>query len=126
MSESEPLARLTEEELLDTLYKILANRQRRRILRCLADHPVPVSTSQLATEIATLEYGSESSGISEEQQSDALVSLHHIHLPVLNEVGIVSWDRDNYSVAISPTLQELVVTTTGSVLDVSVSVDKTT
>jgi DNA-binding transcriptional ArsR family regulator len=126
MSESEPLLQLSEDELLDTLYKILADRQRRRILRYLTDHPEPVSTSQLATEILTLEYGSELSAISEEQQSDTHVSLLHIHLPVLNKAGILHWDRETDSVAISPTLQELVVTTTGNILDLSVSVNNTT
>ncbi len=124
MSEERPLSRLSEEELLDTLYKILANRQRRRILRYLADHLKPISTSQLATEMVTLESGSESSSIPTEQQSDTHVSLLHAHLPVLNEAGLVSWDRDRDSVVISPHLEELVVTTSGSVLDVSVSVEK--
>jgi DNA-binding transcriptional ArsR family regulator len=123
MSEERPLSRLSEEELLDTLYKILANRQRRRILRYLADHLKPISTSQLATEMVTLEYGSESSSIPT-QQSDTHVSLLHAHLPVLSEAGLVSWDRDRDSVGISPHLEELVVTTSGSVLDVSVSVEK--
>lgn len=124
MSEERPLSLFSEDELLDTLYKILANRQRRRILRYLADHPKPISTSQLVTEMVTLEYGSESSSIPTEQQSDTHVSLLHAHLPVLSEAGLVSWDRDRDSVVISPHLEELVVTTSGSVLDVSVSVEK--
>lgn len=124
MSEPIPLSRLSENELLDTLYKALSNRKRRRMLRYLADHPAPIPTSQLATEMSALEYGSESSAVLTEQQSDTHVSLSHIHLPMLNEAGMVSWDRDNDTVAIAPALRELVVTTTGDILDVSVSINE--
>ena len=124
MIEPIPLSRLSEDELLDTLYKALANRKRRRMLRYLADHPEPIPTSQLATEMSALEYGSESSAVPTEQQSDTHVSLSHVHLPMLNEAGMVSWDRDNDTVAIAPALRELVVTTTGDILDVSVSINK--
>jgi len=37
---------------------------------------------------------------------------------------MVSWDRDNDTVAIAPALRELVVTTTGDILDVSVSINE--
>jgi DNA-binding transcriptional ArsR family regulator len=122
MSVERPLSRLSEDELLDTLYKTLANRDRRRILRYLADHPEPISTSELAAEMGTLEHDSESPAVPTEQQSNTHVSLFHIHLPILNKTGLISWDRDKESVTISSELEELVVTTTGNVLDVAVSV----
>ena len=122
MSKASPLLQLSENELLDTLYKTLANRKRRSVLRYLTDHPEPIPTSQLATEIATLEHGSDSSTILTEQQAHTHVSLLHVHLPVLDGAGLVSWDRDSDIVAISHDLEKLVVTTTGNILDVSVSV----
>jgi len=122
MSKASPLLQLNEHELLDTLYKTLANRKRRNVLRYLTDHPEPISISQLATEMVALEYGSDSSAISTEQKEHTNVSLLHVHLPVLDEAGLVSWDRDSDSVAISHDLEKLVVTTTGNVLDLSVSV----
>ncbi|QZP39565.1 DUF7344 domain-containing protein [Halobaculum magnesiiphilum] len=126
MSGTRPLSRLSGDDLLDALYKTLANRERRRILRYLADLPEPIPISQVATEIAALEHGDDSSGISTSQQSDTHVALLHIHLPMLDEVGLVNWDRDSDTVAISHTLEELIVTTSGNVLDVSVSVGKQT
>jgi DNA-binding transcriptional ArsR family regulator len=124
MSETRPLTQLGETELLDTLYSVLADRKRRRILRYLSDHVEPVSVPQLATELATLEYGSEASALQTEQPLHTHISLLHVHLPVLDDAGMVDWDRNTDTVAISSDLQELVVTTTGNVLDISVSAER--
>lgn len=119
MSGESPLARLSEDELLDTLYAVLGNAERRAILRYLSDHPGPVSIAGLASDLATIVNGSEA--FFSEQQTKLHVSLIHTHLPKLDAVGFVNWDQNNDSVALSPALEDLVVTTTGSVLDVSVS-----
>jgi hypothetical protein len=73
MDEENPLSRLIEDDLLDTLYKTLANQQRRKILRYLADCWKRVSTVGPATEIATIESGTESSTL---RPNSNQISMH--------------------------------------------------
>ncbi|WP_435347330.1 DUF7344 domain-containing protein [Haloarchaeobius sp. HRN-SO-5] len=85
----------------DDRHRVLANERRRVVLEVLVDWRTPMKLEDLATEVA-----------SRERQSgtvdDVKISLHHAHLPLLDDVGAVEYDRDRNRVTSSrPTLEEL-------------------
>jgi predicted transcriptional regulator len=59
---------------LDDTLRLLANQQRRDLLRSLSDGPCRVAAAA--------------------DDSAERVSLHHIHLPKLAEAGVVDWSPD--------------------------------
>jgi len=69
----------------DELFGVLANANRRFVLEHLSNRESDPTLSQLA---ATLADWNET--LSEE---DARIALHHVHLPKLEEVGIVTYDE---------------------------------
>lgn len=77
-----------------TIYEILANRRRRETIRHLTIEASgePTSLRTLSEKIATSETG-ESPPPSSARES-VYNSLHQTHLPKLEELGVVRYDRD--------------------------------
>ncbi|RDI69633.1 DUF7344 domain-containing protein [Halopelagius longus] len=76
----------------DTLFEVLSSSRRRRLLAALYDEP-ETRVSRVADRIAAAE-GERSVGkLTPEEATSLRASLHHVHLPALQEAGLVSWDR---------------------------------
>ncbi|WP_254861750.1 DUF7344 domain-containing protein [Halovivax gelatinilyticus] len=91
---------LTESEFHATL----ADKRRRLILRCLQESGTPLPLSTLADRIARYEF----TGPSEDDQRAIRISLHHAHVPYLEDLGIISYDRDTTRVRRGPNFEKLV------------------
>jgi hypothetical protein len=71
-------------------HRVLAARHRRRVLDALAERTTPVDLETLAAAVAAREEG----GADEETVAQVSISLHHTHLPLMADVGVVDYDPD--------------------------------
>lgn len=79
---------------LDTIFEVLADRHRRFVLYGLVDAPDGVlEWNELLEDVATLEAGIEHGALRRDQVLDTASELHHWHLPVLADVGLVERDE---------------------------------
>lgn len=84
----------------DAFYRALASRSRRRLVAYLLD----AGTSS-PDELASLLCGCELADthlVRPERRREFAVRLHHVHLPVLQQAGLVSYDAESERVSIEP------------------------
>lgn len=85
----------------DTALRLLAERRRRQVLRQLADTDTPTTIDRLGEAILAA-VGSETD-ITEEGLA---IQLHHIHLPKLQEVGVIEYDQRGGTVRRGPQFRD--------------------
>lgn len=73
-------------------HRLLAARQRRTVLELLADRATPVDLEDLASSVADREAVGETSSPSDTRQ--VMTSLHHAHLPMLDDAGVLDYDPE--------------------------------
>lgn len=93
---------------LDSAFDAVANRRRREILSVLQEHGGPVSLSDLATTLVDQvedelhpeandttvgAHRSENDDAHENETHEAVVRLHHVHLPKLASAGLIRRDE---------------------------------
>ncbi|MHC3439509.1 DUF7344 domain-containing protein [Natrialbaceae archaeon A-gly3] len=108
MRESErEVAQLTAAETpsLDRIFDLLSDRRRRYTLYCLYDSENGVATIE---DIVEYVLSLEASGNSPERRDQLLTSLEHMHLPRLEDAGIVEYDTRSDTVRYwgQPSLEE--------------------
>lgn len=79
---------------------LVANERRARILKILADVERPLSLGALAERVASAEVGAERP--SADRIESVEVTLHHIHVPRLEDAGVVDVDGDRVALATDP------------------------
>lgn len=81
---------------VDELLEALANERRRYILRHVASYGEPVDKRTLADLVAAEEcdYVVRPTDVSSTERKSTYVSLHQVHLPALDDVGLVDYDRN--------------------------------
>jgi hypothetical protein len=75
-------------------FDLLANRRRRRALTVLEADDRRLTVHDLTRELAVEEAGTLITDVPAETVRDIFVSLRHIHIPKLADLGIVDYDRD--------------------------------
>lgn len=65
-------------------HRLLADRRRRVLLDVLADRDGPVELTDLAATVAAREDGTDDERVA--------IDLHHHHLPLLDDLGVVVYD----------------------------------
>lgn len=85
------IAGLTESER----HRLLSKERRRLALDVLADKSHSVELAELVDEIAGREYGSD---VDEETRQRIRISLHHVHLPQMAELGVISYDGESTTI----------------------------
>lgn len=71
-------------------YRVLAAQRRRVALDVLAGRTAPVDLEELAAAIAARELDGGDAG--EGPVRRTAISLHHVHLPMLSETGVIDYD----------------------------------
>lgn len=71
-------------------HRLLGVERRRHVLSVLARRRPPVDVETLATEVAARESGVD--GPDEDAVERVAVSLHHTHLPLMADLGVVEYD----------------------------------
>ncbi|WP_254763995.1 DUF7344 domain-containing protein [Natrinema marinum] len=77
---------------LDALFEALADERRRTVLSVLGDQYHPIATETLARDVAAREAGTTERAVSDDRVHEVHTSLVHVHLPVLHEATLVSYD----------------------------------
>lgn len=80
-------AELTDDEY----YRLLDSRRRRVLLSVLAERDDSVSVGELARRVAEAE-SEDDTLASVDTASDIRIDLHHVHLPLLDDCGVVEYD----------------------------------
>jgi hypothetical protein len=73
-------------------HDLLASDRRRTVLAALDDRATPVELTALAAAVARRE--ADTTGVGEDRLRRVTVALHHVHLPKLDDFGVVAYDPD--------------------------------
>lgn len=74
----------------DAAFEVLADGYRRAVLSYLAAHESKVELGELADHVRSVD--------SLDANGNTATTLHHLHLPKLDEVGVVEYDIDQHTV----------------------------
>lgn len=94
----------------DRLYQALSAGRRRRLLYVLLVEESS-TVDRLATVLAGWTAAESQETVTSDDYERILTELDHVHLPVLDDAGLVSYDRENGAVDIAPvddTVAELI------------------
>jgi hypothetical protein len=81
-----------EEVTHSDLFDVLSNERRRILLSVLPDQSTPVDAADLARTVAAREESSAPEDVSAELVRDVHVTLHHVHLPKLDDAELLEYD----------------------------------
>ena len=79
-------------ELEDVSADLLADRRRRLVLGCVRDRDRPLALADLARDVAALEADTVPEDVSDDRAQGIRIDLYHVHLPKLDEAGLVAFD----------------------------------
>jgi hypothetical protein len=82
----------------DTIFMILRSSRRRLILHYLEESEGTRTRGELARYVAAAEEGVEMSQVTTTDRKRVYVSLHQTHLPTMDDVGIIDYDKDRGTV----------------------------
>jgi hypothetical protein len=106
-AESEPDSEVEPEALpLDTVFEMLRNERRRRVLEYLEAEP-ETTLSDLAEHIAAQENDTTVRKLSSQQRKRVYVGLYQCHLPKMDGTGIIDFDGDRGDVERTETADQL-------------------
>lgn len=95
-----------ESVALDTVFRLLASERRRQVISYLGGSPGGVSLDELADGIASTAEGSAET-VSDDRRRLLRAELHHVHLPMLAEAGVLDYDRRHELVGVTTWPQPL-------------------
>ncbi|SIR98526.1 hypothetical protein SAMN05421858_4986 [Haladaptatus litoreus] len=82
--------------LLDDKFSVLASSERRQLLHALTEDSAPDTVAVSPTTVAT-------NGGDREHA----ITLHHVHLPRLEDHGLITWDQKTDTVTKGPQFAEI-------------------
>ncbi|MFP9191315.1 DUF308 domain-containing protein [Natrialbaceae archaeon A-CW1-1] len=91
----------------DELFLLLANQRRRHILLALIREGKPLDIGILSQEIAAWEDGNELEEVSSKDRKRVYIALQQSHLPKMDKVGVLEYDRDRGMVEPTSTLEDV-------------------
>lgn len=101
-------------ELMTTLelreserYRLFANRRRRLLLDVLTTVGTPCTLSEVAAGIAARERGEPERPNTD--RADVEIALHHVHLPLIDDAGLIDYDADEHRIEADRTSLDLLI-----------------
>jgi predicted transcriptional regulator len=95
-----------DEVQTDTLFEVLGNERRRRVIDLLRERETATSLDTLADHVAARENGTTVEAVTDSERKRAYTSLQQTHLPKMDEAGILRFDKSEGTVAPSDRLTE--------------------
>ncbi|MWV39546.1 hypothetical protein [Natrialba sp. INN-245] len=93
----------------DVAFELLSCRRRRYVIHCLKQRSGPVEFRELVTRVAAWENDVPPSAVTYEERMRVYTALRQSHLPKLDDGGVVSYDSDRGTVALTEAASELEV-----------------
>lgn len=91
------------ESSIDDLFEILTDGRRRTALSVMSGRESPMDVEALARAVAARESDVAPASVSDPVLEAVHITLHHVHLPKLDDVSLVDYDRDEKTVAATST-----------------------
>lgn len=88
----------------EAVFDALANRRRRHVLRALAEQEEDLEIGPLAERVAARENDTTVAEVTSGQRKSTYTSLHQLHLPKLEELGFIEYDKRGGTVSATPAL----------------------
>ena len=85
----------------DEVFEMLQNERRRRILSYLLDADDVMTIGELAERIAAVENDTTVAALNSTQRKRVYVALYQTHLPKMDDVGVIDYNRDRGRVRIA-------------------------
>lgn len=85
-------------DAVDEVYEALSNERRRLVLTVLEEGTTPMDLPVLARRVARAETDREGGSVSGSTVERVTISLHHLHLPKLDDAGLVEYDAEDNAV----------------------------
>jgi hypothetical protein len=96
-----------EQLSLDVIFEVLKNERRRLALKYLRTEESTVSLGTLAEHIAAIENDKDESMIRSDERKRVYVGLYQCHLPKMDDMGIVEFNRDRGLIELTDTADQL-------------------
>lgn len=89
----------------ETVFKTLGSRRRRYVLHYLMQVDGPVTVRDLCEQIAAWEHHIERRVVTPKQRKRVYTALHQTHLPTMDRLGVIEYDKDRGTVAVTDHVQ---------------------
>ncbi len=105
------LGRSTDRDRLsrNDAFHVLSNRRRRYALHYLHQCDGSVALRDLAEQVAAWENDTTLAEVESSERKSVYISLHQSHLPKMDEVGVVTYDKDGNVVSLTENASQLAV-----------------
>jgi len=95
----------TEDELFD----VLSNRRRRYAVHALKGMDSAAELGDVAEQVAAWEYGVDVEQVSYEERKRVYTALQQSHLPMMDDAGVVDFDKNRGTIAPTASLEDVEV-----------------
>lgn len=85
----------------ETIFETLSSRRRRYALHYLSQTGNAVPIRELSEQLAAWENGVERAAVTPKQRKRVYTALHQTHLPKMNRLGVVDYDKDRGMVSLT-------------------------
>lgn len=92
---------------LDQVFELLSNSRRRETIHYLTDNDSEATLSDLAEHIAALENDVPIKALTSSQRKRVYVALYQCHLPKIDDMGIVTFDKNRGTVELTANVAQL-------------------
>ncbi|MGM0397469.1 MAG: DUF7344 domain-containing protein [Halobacteriota archaeon] len=91
----------------DDLFEILSNRRRRYVVHALEQADEPMRIGDVAERVAAWEYDVDESELSYDERKRVYTALQQSHLPKMDDIGIVEYDKHRGTIEPRPGLEDV-------------------
>ena len=84
---------MTGEPSEDDLFEVLSNRRRRFVVHALKREDAPTEIGDIAEQVAAWEYDTGVDQVSYDERKRVYTALQQSHLPKMDDVGVVEYDK---------------------------------
>ncbi|WP_436344233.1 DUF7344 domain-containing protein [Natronorubrum sp. FCH18a] len=93
----------TEVQSLDTIFTLLSDQRRRYVVDALSEEEPPIALYDLVTPVVSLERGADPDDISADTIDEIATTLHHVHLPKLDDADVIDYATETNTVTSAQT-----------------------
>lgn len=92
-----------------TTYDVLSNKRRRYVVYLLKQESDRVTIGEMAERVAAWEYGVQTEEVTGDQRKRVYTALQQTHLPMMDDAGLIVFNKDRGIVSPKPAIQGIEV-----------------